>query len=462
MTALGFPSDFVWGAATSAYQIEGAAREDGRGESIWDRFCHTPGNVADGAHGDVACDHYRRFADDIALMRELGLGAYRFSIAWPRVMPGGRGPVNERGLAFYDRLVDELLAAGIAPVATLYHWDLPQALEATGGWVARPTAHAFVDYADVVSRRLGDRVSRWITHNEPWCVSVLGYQTGEHAPGLKNPAAALAASHHLLLSHGWAVPLIRGNARGNARNAQVGITLNLTPAMPASPSAVDYDAFRRIDGTMNRWFLDPLHGRGYPADVLADHIAAGHLPASGWSVVESGDLAAIATRCDFLGVNYYSRAVARGAELDNLPRTVHVAPPSEHTDIGWEVFPEGLADILLRVHLEYRPGALFVTENGASYATAPDDDGRIRDLARTRYLHDHLVEARRAILAGVPLAGYFAWSLMDNFEWAYGYRQRFGITWVDYASQARTLKDSGRWYRRVIDSNAVVAPIAPQ
>ncbi|HEY5952186.1 MAG TPA: GH1 family beta-glucosidase [Kofleriaceae bacterium] len=454
MSSLAFPVGFAWGAATSAYQIEGAAHEDGRGESIWDRFCRTPGKVADGDHGDVACDHYRRWREDVALMRELGLRAYRFSIAWPRVMPTGRGAVNERGLDFYDRLVDELLAAGIAPVATLYHWDLPQTLEDAGGWPARATAAAFVDYADVVTRRLGDRVSRWITHNEPWCVSVLGYETGEHAPGRRSPAAALAASHHLLLSHGWAVPVIRSNAR----NCEVGITLNLVPAMPASASALDYDAFRRLDGTMNRWYLDPLHGRGYPADVLADHVAAGHVPAAGWPVVEHGDLAAIATGCDFLGINYYSRAVARSAEPGNLPRTVHVAPKSEHTDIGWEVFPDGLAEILLRVHLEYRPRQLFVTENGASYATGPDDDGRIRDLARTRYLHEHLVAARRAILSGVPLAGYFAWSLMDNFEWAHGYRQRFGITWVDYASQARVLKDSGHWYRRVIDGNAVVTP----
>ncbi|HVK74185.1 MAG TPA: GH1 family beta-glucosidase [Kofleriaceae bacterium] len=451
MTAV-FPPAFTWGAATSAYQIEGSTRADARGESIWDRFCRTPGAVAGGDHGDVACDHYVRWRDDLALMSELGLRAYRFSIAWPRVIPTGRGAVNARGLDFYDRLVDGLLAHGIAPVATLYHWDLPQVLEDAGGWPVRATAEAFVEYADVVTRRLGDRVGQWITHNEPWCVAVLGYQTGEHAPGRREPAAALAASHHLLLSHGWAVPVIRRNAPG----AQVGITLNLVPAMPASPSAYDHDAFRRFDGTMNRWYLDPLNGRGYPADVLAEHVAAGAIPATGWRVVEPGDLATIATRCDFLGVNYYSRAVNRSSAPDNLPQTVHVAPPSEHTDIGWEVFPDGLAEVLLRVHLDYRPGPLYVTENGASYGTAPDADGRVRDVARTRYLHDHLLVARRAILAGVPLAGYFAWSLLDNFEWAYGYRQRFGITWVDYTTQARILKDSGRWYQRVIDGNAVV------
>jgi beta-glucosidase len=447
----GFPEQFMWGAATSAYQIEGAVGADGRGESIWDRFCRTPGKILNGDHADVACDHYRRWPGDVALMRELGLRAYRFSIAWPRILPTGTTVVNARGLDFYDRLVDGLLACGIEPVATLYHWDLPQPLEDDGGWPARTTAEAFVRYADVVTRRLGDRVKRWITHNEPWCIAFLGYHEGVHAPGRREPAASLAASHHLLLSHGWSVPVIRANAPG----AEVGITLNLVPAQPASPSAADYAAFRRFDASMNRWYLDPLHGRGYPADAIADHIAAGHIPASGWDVVKDGDLAAIAVRCDFLGVNYYSRAVNRDDEA-NHPPTVEVAPPSEHTDMGWEVYPDGLAEILTRVHLEYRPGTLYVTENGASYATAPDSDGRVRDVARTRYLHDHLDGARRAIAAGVPLAGYFAWSLMDNFEWAYGYRQRFGITWVDYETQRRTLKDSARWYRRVIEENALV------
>jgi len=449
-----FPFAFAWGAATSAYQIEGAVHDDGRGESIWDRFCHTPGKIAGGEHANIACDHYRRWRDDIKLMGELGINAYRFSVAWPRVIPTGTGAVNGRGLDFYDRLVDALLDVGIAPFATLYHWDLPQPLEDAGGWPSRATARAFVDYADAVSRRLGDRVKQWITHNEPWCASYLGYGNGEQAPGHRDPAAALAASHHLLLSHGWAVPVIRQNAPG----AAVGITLNLVPAMPASPSAADYDGFRRVDGTMNRWYLDPLYGRGYPVDVLADARAAGHLPPGEWALIEPDDLAIIATRCDFLGVNYYTRAVARSRipEADNLPRTVDVAPPSEHTDMGWEVYPQGLTDILLRVHLDYRPGPLFVTENGAAYATAPGRDGRIRDTQRVRFLHDHLLAARRAIDAGVPLAGYFAWSLLDNFEWSHGYRQRFGLTWVDYETQARTLKDSGRWYRQVIDANAVV------
>jgi beta-glucosidase len=451
----GFPSDFMWGAATSAYQIEGAHDVDGRGESIWDRFCRTPGKVEGGDHGDVACDHYHRWRDDIALMRELGLRAYRFSVAWPRILPTGTGVVNARGLDFYDQLVDGLLSAGITPFVTLYHWDLPQVLEDAGGWPSRTVAEAFVNYADIVTRRLGDRVKHWITHNEPWVVATLGYNEGLHAPGRREPAAALAASHHLLLSHGWAVPVIRQNAPG----AKVGITVNLVPSLPASPSAADYDAFRRYDGTMNRWFLDPLFGRGYPGDVVADHIEAKALPAYSWPLVEPGDLKAIAEPCDFLGVNYYNRGVIRSQtvpESENLPRTVEVAPASQHTDMGWEVYPDGLGDILMRVHLEYRPQALYVTENGASYSTAPDRDGRVRDVQRTRYFHDHLVSSRRAMLAGVPLAGYFAWSLLDNFEWAWGYRQRFGLTWVDYESQRRVLKDSARWYRKVIDANAVV------
>jgi beta-glucosidase len=446
-----FPEGFIWGAATSAYQIEGAVAEDGRGESIWDRFCRTPGAVIGGDTGDVACDHYRRWRDDIALMRHLGLGAYRFSIAWPRILPAGQGAVNGAGLDFYDRLVDGLLEAGITPFATLYHWDLPQPLEDAGGWPSRTVAEAFVGYADVVSRRLGDRVKHWITHNEPWCAAVLGYGEGLHAPGLRHGASMLAASHHLLLSHGWAVPVIRQNSPG----AQVGITLNLVPVAPASSDEADYDAFRRMDGAQNRWYLDPLYGRGYPPDVIADHIAAGNLPAEGWRAERPGDLTAISARCDFLGVNYYMRAIGRAGAAAALPPPP--PPQSDVTDIGWEIYPDGLQEILTRVHFDYRPGTIYVTENGASYGTAPGDDGRIRDAARVRFLHDHLVAARQAIAAGVPLAGYFAWSLIDNFEWAYGYGQRFGITWVDYQSQQRVLKDSGHWYRRVIGDNRVVA-----
>ncbi len=446
-----FPSDFLWGVATSAYQIEGAVDADGRGESIWDRFCARPGAIVDGSSGAGACDHYHRYREDVALMSWLGVGAYRFSIAWPRVMPDGRGAVNERGLDFYDRLVDELLAQSVAPVATLYHWDLPQRLEDAGGWPARGTAEAFVAYADAVSRRLGDRVGHWITHNEPWCASTLGYARGVHAPGRKDWPAALAAAHHLLLSHGWAVPVLRANAP----RAKVGITLNLTPATPASDSAVDRAASREFDGGFNRWYLDPLHGRGYPPDMLEAHARAGHLPAQGdLAFCQAGDLAAIALPTDFLGVNYYTRAIVSAAHAEGTPAP---RPPGPVTDMGWEVYPEGLSPLLQRIHHEYQPSLIYVTENGAAYPTAPGADGRVRDAERVRYLRDHVNAIADARAAGVPVAGYFAWSLMDNFEWAEGYRKRFGLVWVDYATQQRTAKDSALWYRALARSGLVPA-----
>ncbi len=451
-----FPKGFVWGAATSAYQIEGATGEDGRGESIWDRFAKTPSKVEDGTNGDVACDHYHRWKEDVALMKRLGLGAYRFSVAWPRVVPAGRGAVDSRGLDFYSRLVDGLLENGIEPFVTLYHWDLPQPLQDEGGWANRSTAEAFGPYADAVSRRLGDRVRHWITHNEPWCAGLLGYQTGRHAPGLRDWAAALAASHHLLLSHGWAVPIVRANSPG----AQVGITLNLCPAVAASPSPEDHGAARHFDGYFNRWFLDPLHRGRYPDDMVADYIERGHLGSEGLRFMLPGDLKAISTPTDFLGVNYYNRAVMRSdriAEEKNQPRTVEVAPESEWTDMGWEVYPDGLFEILVRLRAEYDVPKMYVTENGASYSDAPDGEGRVADARRIRFVRDHLVAAHRAIALGVPLAGYFLWSLLDNFEWDRGYTQRFGITWVDYATQLRVLKDSAHWYQRVIEDNAVTS-----
>jgi beta-glucosidase len=449
-----FPKGFVWGAATSAYQIEGATGEDGRGESIWDRFSKTPSKTEDGSNGDVACDHYHRWVDDIALMKSLGLAAYRFSIAWPRVLPVGRAAVNVRGLDFYSRLVDGLLECGIEPFVTLYHWDLPQRLEDEGGWATRSTAESFLEYTDAVSRRLGDRVRHWITHNEPWCSSLLGYQTGRHAPGLTDWDAALAASHHLLLSHGWAVPIIRANSPG----AQVGITLNLCPAVPASPSEADQDATRHFDGYFNRWFLDPLIRGQYPDDMVADYIERGYLHADGLRFVQPGDRKVIATPTDFLGVNYYNRAVVRSDQIPekaNQPQTVDLAPKSEWTDMGWEVYPDGLLQILVRLRTEYNVPKMYVTENGASYSDSPDAGERVADARRIRFVQDHLLAAHRAIDLGVPLAGYFLWSLLDNFEWDRGYTQRFGITWVDYATQRRVLKDSAHWYRRVIEDNAV-------
>lgn len=451
MTYLQFPSTFLWGTATSSYQIEGAAREDGRGESIWDRFSHTPGKIEDGSTGDVACDHYHRWQDDIALMKGLGMQAYRFSVAWPRILPEGRGRINQAGLDFYSRLVDGLLDAGITPFATLYHWDLPQALQDRGGWPARATAEAFVEYADVVSQALGDRVKHWITHNEPWCASILSYQIGEHAPGLHNWPAALSAAHHLLLSHGWAVPVLRRNSPG----AEVGITLNFTPATPASQRPEDIEACSQFDGYFNRWFIDPVYRGTYPQDMVEAYTERGHLPAGGLSFVRGGDMEAIATPTDFLGVNYYTRAVIGATEQGRSEPEVAEMFNVERTEMGWEVYPEGIYDLLVRLHNEYRPARLYVTENGASYSDGPGNDGQVMDERRQRYLRDHFAACKRAIDEGVPLAGFFVWSLMDNFEWAKGYTQRFGIVWVDYETQQRLPKKSALWYSRVIADNVV-------
>jgi beta-glucosidase len=471
-TPLRFPKGFVWGCATSAYQIEGAANEDGRGESIWDRFAKTESaRIKDGSNGDVACDHYHLWPEDIALMRKLGIAAYRFSVAWPRILPEGRaatGGVNARGLDFYSRLVDGLLENGITPYLTLYHWDLPQTLQDQGGWANRATAEAFVEYADVVSRHLGDRVRHWITHNEPWCSGLLAHQKGIHAPGLRDWPIALAACHHLLLSHGWSVPVVRRNCRANGgadvrgreRGSEIGITLNLSPVMPASPSPEDADACRHHDGWMNRWFLEPLFRAAYPADMVRDYMARGYLSEAGMSFVRPDDLRQIAVQTDFIGINYYNRAVTRSEtipETDNLPRSIPPANPSECTDVGWEVYPDGMFQVLMRVHLEYRPSKILITENGAAYSEGPDPAGRVADTRRVRYFRDHLVAAQRAIQAGVPVAGYFAWSLLDNYEWEQGYTQRFGITWVDYPTQERIPKDSALYLRQVIEDNAVSA-----
>ncbi len=449
-----FPDGFLWGVATSAFQIEGAPEEDGRGESIWDRLAATPGRIADGSDGRVACDHYHRWPEDLELLTRLGVGAYRFSVAWPRVLPGGRGALNVRGLDFYDRLVDALLERSILPMVTLYHWDLPQPLQDRGGWGARDTAHAFVDYADAVSRRLGDRVRHWITHNEPWCIATLGHEQGEHAPGHRDPAEALRAAHHVLLSHGWAVPVLRRNSQA----AEVGIVLNLVPPEPASPSPADREATRRFDGSFNRWYLDPIFRGAYPEDAIQDRVRAGHLAPGPLPFVEAGDLAAIAGPIDFLGVNYYNRAVLRSEvvpEAENAPRAVPLPPASELTDMGWEVHPRGLRALLLRVHREYRPPRIFVTENGAAYADGPDAAGHVADARRVEYLRGHLAACAGALADGVPLAGYFYWSLLDNFEWAHGYTKRFGLVWVDYATLARTPKASFSSYRDVISRNAV-------
>jgi beta-glucosidase len=435
-----FPSNFVWGVATAAYQIEGAVNEDGRGTSIWDTFSRTPGKVLNGDTGDVACDHYHRWREDLALLRDLGVGAYRFSIAWPRILPTGSGTPNAAGLDWYERLVEALLESGIQPWATLYHWDLPQPLEDTGGWPQRATVDAFATYAEVVARRLGDRVHTWITLNEPWCSAFLGYHTGEHAPGRRDPRLGLAASHTLLLAHGRAVEVVRSHSPG----ARVGIVLNPTHVEPASDDAADMAAARRVDGYHNRWFLDPLYGRGYPADML-DHFADHFAPPP----VE--DLATIAAPTDFLGVNYYRPTVARADPTDTFLGAASVQRADEVvTQMDWIVRPSGLRQLLQRLDRDYPVRSLAVTENGAAYADTPPIDGRLHDPERTRYIAEHVAAVGQAVEDGVPVTAYFAWSLLDNFEWAQGFSNRFGLVYVDYATQRRILKDSGRWYRDLI------------
>jgi beta-glucosidase len=440
---MNFPEKFFWGAATASYQIEGAWDQDGKGESIWDRFSHTPGNVENGDTGDVAIDHYRRWREDIALMADLGLQAYRFSIAWPRILPEGTGRINRAGIDFYSRLVDGLLEAGIEPFVTLYHWDLPQALQDRGGWPARATAEAFVEYADLATRSLGDRVTRWTTLNEPRVSAFIGYAEGRHAPGHTDPGEAVAASHHLLLAHGLAVPVIRTNVP----ESRVGIVVDLIPQQPASPSLPDRNAAIWSDGWINRWFLDPLAGRGYPQDVVAGF-------ESDMAFVRPDDLATIAAPLDFLGINYYSRNIVRAngvPEEENHPRTVFRGP--EVTEMDWEVYPEGLYLTLGRLYFDYDFPSIYITENGAAYPDAVSPDGSVDDPDRLAYICRHLAQVERAIDIGVPVDGYFVWSLFDNFEWGHGYSRRFGIVHVDYETQRRTFKSSARWYRDVIRGN---------
>jgi beta-glucosidase len=445
-----FPADFVWGAATASYQIEGAAQDGGRGESIWDRFCATPGRVRNGDSGAVACDFFHRYPQDIALMRELGIDSFRFSIAWPRILPAGTGRVNVAGIDFYDRLVDALLENGIRPMATLYHWDLPQRLEDEGGWPMRATVEAFTDYVEVVAARLGDRVRHWITHNEPWVAAWLGYGWGKHAPGRATEADALAAAHHLLLSHGRAVEVLRREAP----QAEVGITLNLVHVYPASDAEEDLDAARHVDGSHNRWFLDPIFRGEYPHDIL-DHFGR-NLPA-----IADGDLAAIAAPVDFLGVNYYSRSVIEADPEGGNPIFVR-NPESEYTDMDWEIYPEGLFDLLVRLRDDYAPPRIHVTENGAAFPDVRVHDGHVGDPERTTYLQGHIDAIGRAVVAGVPVAGYFVWSLLDNFEWAHGYSKRFGIVYVDYPTLERVPKGSFHWYRDFIARQRVGGEAEPE
>jgi beta-glucosidase len=425
-----FPAQFVWGVATSAYQIEGAAAEDGRGASIWDTFSHTPGKTINGDHGDVACDHYHRYAEDLELVAKMGLNAYRFSVAWPRVQPSGHGVWNEKGLAFYDRLVDGMLERGIAPHLTLYHWDLPQALQDKGGWLSRETAHHFADYAAGIAKRLGDRVATICTHNEPWCTAYLGHHLGKFAPGMKDPAAAIQVAHHLLLSHGLALQAMRAVGC----KAPLGIVLNQSSATPATDSAADVALAEQEYARFVRWYMDPIFLKQYPAEAAIEF----------YPRIEQNDFDIIAQPLDFLGVNYYTRI---WASAEQPP----VAPPKilGETDMGWEIYPEGLTELLVRIHREYELPPVYITENGM----ANQDEianGQVMDTQRINYLRQHLDAIADAMRAGVDVQGFFYWSLLDNYEWDSGYAKRFGLVHVDYATQQRTPKESARWYREFV------------
>ncbi|RCH68455.1 beta-glucosidase [Streptomyces sp. SDr-06] len=451
-----FPPGFLWGAATSAYQIEGAVAEDGRTPSIWDTFSHTPGRTADGDTGDLAVDHYHRMREDVALMAELGLTSYRFSVSWSRVQPTGRGPAVQLGLDFYRRLVDELLNHGIAPALTLYHWDLPQELEDAGGWPARDTAFRFAEYAALVGAALGDRVERWTTLNEPWCSAFLGYASGVHAPGRTDPAASLRAAHHLNLGHGQAASALR--AVLPARD-QIAVSLNSAVIRPLSDDPEDLAAVRRIDDLANGVFHGPMLHGAYPRRLFADTASV-----TDWSFVHDGDLRAIRQPLDALGLNYYTtslvsasdpgradaRADGHGASAHSpWPGATGIAfhqPPGERTAMGWSIDPSGLYDLLMRYTKEAPGLPLLVTENGAACDDKPGPDGSVHDPDRIRYLRDHLAAVRRAMEAGADVRGYYLWSLMDNFEWSYGYGKRFGAVYVDYETLARTPKSSARWY----------------
>ncbi|GGT78859.1 MULTISPECIES: GH1 family beta-glucosidase [Streptomyces] len=463
-----FPAGFLWGTATAAYQIEGAAAEDGRTPSIWDTFSHTPGKVVGGHTGDVAVDHYHRFRDDVRMMADLGVNAYRFSVSWSRVQPTGRGPAVQKGLDFYRRLVDELLAAGIEPSLTLYHWDLPQDLEDAGGWPERATAERFAQYAGIVAGALGDRVTRWTTLNEPWCSAFLGYGSGVHAPGRTDPVASLRAAHHLNLGHGLAVQALRAALPADR---QLAVSLNLHEVRPLTGSAEDLDAARRIDAVGNRVWLGPMLEGAYPEDLLADTATV-----TDWSFVRDGDTASICQPLDLLAINYYTPTVvshvAEGGEKPQddghgnsehspWPGADSVAfhrAPGERTAMGWAVDPSALYDLLTRVSSHYPGLPLVISENGAAYEDEVGADGTVHDPERAAYVHAHLDAVHRAIEDGVDVRGYFLWSLMDNFEWAYGYAKRFGAVHVDYATLARTPKTSAHWYGRVARSGELVAP----
>ncbi|MBX3063750.1 MAG: beta-glucosidase [Anaerolineae bacterium] len=444
--SLKFPDNFVWGVATASYQIEGATDEDGRGESIWDRFAATPGKTHNGDSGAVADDHYHRYPEDIALMKDLGVKAYRLSVAWPRIFPEGKGRVNELGIAFYDRLIDELLKNDITPYVTLYHWDLPQILEDDGGWLNRATSDYFADYADIVSRALGDRVKHWMTFNEPLCICWISYGEGRHAPGKVDPSFRdpAIATHTVYLGHGKAVPILRANSK----DCKVGIVLNMSHVYANTSSDEDRAAVLQQDAVINRWFADPVLKGEYPQEVLRK---LGGVPK-----IEPGDMEIIHQPLDFVGINNYFRSVVQGGGDPNSVFPIEVrVPNADRTEMDWEIYPQGLYDLLMRVTYDYHPKEILITENGCAMPDQVTPDGNVHDPRRVKYLHDHFEAAHRAIMAGAPLNGYFVWSMMDNFEWAYGYAKRFGITYVDYETQKRIPKDSYHFYQGVIKSGSL-------
>jgi beta-glucosidase len=452
-----FPEGFLWGTATASYQVEGAVGEDGRGTSIWDTFSHTPGKVYRGDTGDVACDHYRRLEEDLDLMTGLGLKAYRFSVAWPRIQPEGAGPANQKGLDYYRRLVDGLRQRSIEPMLTLYHWDLPQTLEGKGGWTSRDTSERFAEYAGVVYGALADSVSFWITLNEPWVSAWMGHAMGTHAPGHKDVSKALSATHHLLFGHGLALETMRSTGQEGNR---LGITLNLSAVRPASEDAADAEAARRVDGNANRLYLDPLFRGSYPDDMLEHYRAESDL-----AFVRDGDLETISAPIDFLGVNYYFRhTVVDGAQDSKLTTAMRfsdlnaatVLPEGvETTAMGWPVEADGLTELLVRLHEEYVDVPIYITENGRAVYDYVDPEGEVDDEERVSYLDAHFRAAHDAMEQGVDLRGYLVWSLLDNFEWAEGYSKRFGIIFVDYGTQRRIPKASAGWYREVIERNGL-------
>jgi len=441
-----FPKDFIIGTSTASYQIEGAVLEGGRGASIWDVFSHTPGMIHNGDTGDIACDHYHRYAEDIALMKELGVRGYRMSVAWPRIFPKGSGKPNMPGLDFYNRLVDALLEAGIEPMVTLYHWDLPQALQEKGGWGNRDTVLYFADYADTVFRSLGDRVKKWNTLNEPICTAFTGHWFGRHAPGIKDASLAVQVSHHLMLAHAMAVEAFRQSGL----DGRLGIALNLYPIYPASQLPEDKKAAWFADGFYNRWFLDPVMKGAYPEDMLSVYRENLNAP-----VIRDGDMEKIAgSHVDFLGINYYFRKIVKSSESNDFLPMEEVRPEgAEFTEMGWEVYPQGLLDLLRRVHRDYDGPCMMITENGAAFKDNIIRDGIIQDDDRVSYLERHLEKAREAISEGIKLEGYYIWSLIDNFEWGHGYSKRFGLFHVDYNTLERSWKKSARWLKRYIEEN---------